>query len=62
MWTAIVEKLGYQVDHNAAPTAPANANGQNGGWQTMQGIAATQKGLDAMMAAMKAHNDKSYQQ
>jgi len=53
MWTAIVEELGYQVDHAAAPTAPADANGQNGGWQTMQGIAAREKGLDALMSAMK---------
>jgi broad specificity phosphatase PhoE len=53
MWTDIVEHMGYTVDTTAAPTAPADATGQNGGWQTMQGIAATQKGIDAMMAAMK---------
>ncbi|MCA0295579.1 MAG: histidine phosphatase family protein [Actinobacteria bacterium] len=53
LWTALIEELGYQVDHNAAPTAPADANGQNGGWQTMQAIAAREKGLDALMSAMK---------
>ncbi|KHK99971.1 hypothetical protein LK09_01250 [Microbacterium mangrovi] len=54
MWTAIVEHLGYTVDHAAPAQAPADATGQNGGWQTMQAIAATQRGLDALMSAMKA--------
>lgn len=53
MWTAIVEQLGYQVDENASPTAPADANGQNGGWQTMQLKALADKGMPAMMTAMK---------
>lgn len=57
MWSAAVEHLGYTIDHDAAPTAPADATGQNGGWQTMQGIAITQQGLYGMMAAIKAVAD-----
>ncbi|MFT3797409.1 histidine phosphatase family protein [Microbacterium sp.] len=53
MWTEIVEHMGYTVDHDAAAQAPADANRQNGGWQTMQGIAIADQGLVAMMAAMK---------
>ncbi|MDQ4215523.1 histidine phosphatase family protein [Microbacterium capsulatum] len=53
MWTDIVEAMGYTVDHAAAPTAPADATGQNGGWQTMQLRAITEKGLVPMMATMK---------
>lgn len=52
-WTAATEHLGYTVDHDAAPLAPADASGQNGGWQTMQGIAFAQKGLFGFMAAAK---------
>ena len=48
MWTAIVERLGYPVD-------PAVSNPQApGGWQYEQALAAKEKGLDAMMSAMKA--------
>lgn len=54
MWTAAVEHLGYTIDHDAPGTAPADANGQNGGWQTMQGIAINERGLYAMMVAIKA--------
>ena len=56
LWTAAVEHLGYTIDHNAAPTAPADASGQNGGWQTMQGIAMNNPaiGLYGMLAAIKA--------
>ena len=57
LWSAAVEHLGYTIDHAAAPTAPADATGQNGGWQTMQGIAITQHGLYDMMAAVKAVAD-----
>lgn len=57
LWSAAVEHLGYTIDHDAAPTAPADANGQNGGWQTMQGIAIAQHGLYGMMAAIKAVAD-----
>ncbi len=57
MWSAAVEHLGYTIDHSADPTAPADATGQNGGWQTMQGIAITQHGLYGMMAAIKAVAD-----
>lgn len=57
MWSAAVEHLGYTIDHDAAPTAPADASGQNGGWQTMQGIAIAQQGLYGMMAAIKAVAD-----
>jgi broad specificity phosphatase PhoE len=59
MWTAAVEHLGYTIDHAAAPLAPADANGQNGGWQTMQGIAMDNPaiGLYGMMAAIKAVAD-----
>jgi broad specificity phosphatase PhoE len=53
MWTDIVEAMGYTVDHDAAATAPADATGQNGGWQTMQGKAVADKGIVAMMATMK---------
>ena len=57
LWSAAVEHLGYAIDHDAAPTAPADATGQNGGWQTMQGIAITEQGLYGMMAAIKAVAD-----
>lgn len=53
MWTAIVEHMGYQVDHDADATAPADENGQNGGWQTMQLIVVTEHGMNAMLTAMK---------
>ena len=53
MWTDIIEHLGYTVNHDAAATAPVDSTGQNGGWQTMQAIAAKEKGTEAMMAAMK---------
>ena len=53
MWSAIVEHMGYTVDHDAAATAPVDASGQNGGWQTMQILAINEKGLRAMMEAMK---------
>ncbi|MFT4219717.1 MAG: histidine phosphatase family protein [Microbacterium sp.] len=53
MWTAIVEHMGYTVDHDADATAPVDATGQNGGWQTMQLLAITEQGLKAMMSAMK---------
>lgn len=51
--SAAVEHLGYQIDHDAEPTAPADENGQNGGWQTMQIIAMTERGLYDVTAAMK---------
>jgi len=59
LWTAAVEHLGYTIDHDAAPTAPADATGQNGGWQTMQGVAMNNPaiGLYGMMAAIKAVSD-----
>lgn len=57
LWTAAVEYLGYTIDHDAPPLAPADANGQNGGWQTMQGLAISQHGLYGMMAAIKAVAD-----
>lgn len=52
-WTALLHELGYSVDENAAPDAPADANGQNGGWQTMEKIAMAEKGVDGTMAALK---------
>lgn len=59
MWTAAVEHLGYTVDHDAPGTAPADENGQNGGWQTMQVIALTNPdiGLYGVTAAIKAVAD-----
>ncbi|MFT4157383.1 MAG: histidine phosphatase family protein [Microbacterium sp.] len=57
LWSAAVEYLGYTIDHDAASTAPADATGQNGGWQTMQGIAITEHGLYGMMEAIKAVAD-----
>ncbi len=53
MWTEIVEHMGYTVNHDAPATAPVDATGQNGGWQTMQLLAINERGLKAMMAAMK---------
>lgn len=52
-WLAILHELGYTVDESAAPDAPADANGQNGGWKTMEEIAMAQKGIAATMAALK---------
>lgn len=52
-WLAILHELGYSVDETAVPTAPADADGQNGGWQTMETIAMAQKGVDGTMAALK---------
>ncbi len=52
-WLAILHQLGYSVDEDAAPNAPADADGQNGGWQTMEGIAMAQHGVDGTMAALK---------
>lgn len=57
LWSAAVEHLGYTINHDAPGTAPADATGQNGGWQTMQGIAITQHGLYGMMEAIKAVAD-----
>ena len=53
MWSAIVEHMGYTVNHDAPATAPVDATDQNGGWQTMQLLAINERGLKAMMAAMK---------
>lgn len=53
MWTAMVENLGYTVNHDLPATAPVDETGQNGGWQTMQALATKEKGLPAMMASMK---------
>ncbi|MFT3835044.1 MAG: histidine phosphatase family protein [Micropruina sp.] len=53
MWTDIVEHLGYTVNHDAPATAPVDTTGQNGGWQTMQLLAVNEKGVAALMAAMK---------
>ena len=52
-WTALLQELGYSVDVNADPTAPADAAGQNGGWQTMEDIAMADVGVDGTMAALK---------
>ncbi|WP_309064933.1 histidine phosphatase family protein [Microbacterium sp.] len=57
LWSAAVEHLGYTIDHDAAPTAPVDETGQNGGWQTMQGVAIAEHGLYGMMAAIKAVAD-----
>ncbi|MFT4215781.1 MAG: histidine phosphatase family protein [Micropruina sp.] len=53
MWTDIVEHLGYTVNHDASATAPVDSTGQNGGWQTMQLLAVNEKGVKALMEAMK---------
>ena len=45
MWTEIVEHMGYTVNHDAPATAPVDATGQNGGWQTMQLLAINERGL-----------------
>lgn len=52
-WTALLRELGYSVDVNADPTAPADAAGQNGGWQTMEDIAMAEVGVDGTMAALE---------
>lgn len=53
MWTAMVENLGYKVNHDLPATAPVDSSGQNGGWQTMQALAIKERGIKAMMASMK---------
>lgn len=46
MWSAIVENMGYTVDHDAAPGTP-------GHWQQVQAQAIADHGMEALMVSMK---------
>lgn len=62
LWTAAVEHLGYTIDNTNGPRgcvspSPTASPCQVGGWQTMQGLAITEKGLYGTMDAVKAVAD-----